>query len=251
MSRSLSSALSGSVTNSPVLPLWPSVMVHELQNRITVIKTYASMLPVALGGAGTVDASPPPAPQLAGLVARLTASVEGLEHLAQDLTELAQADDGEVVLQRRVFDVADLCRAVVAQRATAQPGVSVRLDLPEGPVQMQGDLTRLGQVLGNLLLNAGRNTSAGGEVALSLRRDGPQVVLAIHDDGESIPEGHLSLVFNPYYRARGGVKAGPGLGLYVCRLLVEAHGGQIEAESPAEGQGGCTVRVRLPVGRVE
>ena len=120
-------------------------------------------------------------------------------------------------------------------------------ELPESPVAVWADPDRIGQVLGNLIGNAIKFTPRGGRIALTGRREGGQVRVAVTDQGPGIPERDLEHVFEPYWQARRTARLGAGLGLKIAKGLVEAHGGRIWAES-APGRG-ATFSFTLPIAR--
>jgi signal transduction histidine kinase len=123
------------------------------------------------------------------------------------------------------------------------------LEIKEHSCQVAGDAKRLEQVLGNLLNNALKYSPAGGEI--TVRLDGTPndgVLLMIRDAGIGVPEGSAATIFEPFGRAANVAAAhlpGMGLGLYICREIVGAHGGRIWAESPGVGQG-TSLFVSLP-----
>ena len=130
---------------------------------------------------------------------------------------------------------------------------AVRLVLqpPAGPVQVAGDASQLRQVLGNLLDNGIRFTPSGGRVTVSIGIDGEcrEAVLTIADTGCGIDEEHLGRVFDRFYktdasRTHGETVRGGGLGLSICRSIVERHSGTIHVRSTVDR--GATFTVRLP-----
>jgi signal transduction histidine kinase len=123
--------------------------------------------------------------------------------------------------------------------------IEARNDLP--PVQ--ADVGRLLQVLLNLLGNALRYTPSGGQVTVSVGREGQQMVLKVHDTGIGIAAEHLPFLYERFYRvdkSRTSASGGSGIGLTIARHLVEAHGGHIWATSPGPGQG-STFSFTLPL----
>jgi CheY-like chemotaxis protein len=124
------------------------------------------------------------------------------------------------------------------------------MQVPDAPIWVDGDLTRLAQVIGNLLNNAAKYTPSGGHIELRAELVGDeQAVLCVTDDGIGIAAGMLTRVFDLFvqaddslHRAQGGL----GIGLSLVRKLVELHGGIIMAESPGLGRG-STFTVRLPL----
>jgi CheY-like chemotaxis protein len=121
--------------------------------------------------------------------------------------------------------------------------------MPDAPVWLDADLTRLSQVVSNLLNNAAKYTPDGGKIDLLARRDRDEVLITVSDNGVGIPSEMLPQVFDLFtqvgdnlHRAHGGL----GIGLALVKQLVEMHGGAIAAESAGPGKG-STFRLRLPV----
>jgi signal transduction histidine kinase len=110
------------------------------------------------------------------------------------------------------------------------------------------DSDRLEQVITNLIDNAVKYSPGGGEVRATVRREGHEVTIEVVDQGIGLPPGAAESIFEPFGRASNATVRhlpGMGLGLYICRNIVELHGGSIRAESPGEEQG-TTMRVCLP-----
>ena len=119
-----------------------------------------------------------------------------------------------------------------------------------GPVRVRGDRRRLAQVIDNLISNAIKFSPNGGAVDLNLERRDGIVVLEVADQGIGIAESERERLFERFFRARSALDRqipGTGLGLYISKAIVEAHGGRIEARS-VEGEGSAFV-VELPVDR--
>jgi CheY-like chemotaxis protein len=122
------------------------------------------------------------------------------------------------------------------------------VEVPTEPLTVQGDGTRLTQVIGNLLNNAARYTPAHGKIALRVSRDAEHVLISVQDNGRGLSPQSLSSVFEMFYQAgdSGVSGTGLGIGLTLAKKLVEMHGGSIAAESAGLGSG-CTFTVRLPL----
>lgn len=176
-----------------------------------------------------------------------------LGRLASDLLDLVRIEAGKLDLRRVPLGVeaalrlaADRFRAAAAAR-----GLRIQVDLPGGLPPVSADPARLDQVLDNLLSNALNALGPGGCILLGARAAAadalpgtvPGVELVVADDGPGIPAEHLPRVFEKFYRWGGG--EGTGLGLYVCRALVEAHDGRIAAESTPGA--GTRIRFWLPL----
>src|SRR5262249_30716411 len=128
-------------------------------------------------------------------------------------------------------------------------GHDLTLDVPDDPIYVDADETRLSQVFANLLNNAAKYTDRGGRIRLSLERQGSEAIVAVQDKRLGIPAHMLAQVFEMFTqvdrsleRAQGGL----GIGLNIVRRLVEMHGGTIVAESDGPGMGSRFI-VRLPV----
>lgn len=173
-----------------------------------------------------------------------------LERLVEDLRTLSLVEAGELPLDLAQIQPADLLRTVAARyRAAAeQKGVGLEAKPAENLPPIHADGDRLVQVLGNLVSNALRHTPENGQITLSAdSRDGA-LQIRIADTGPGIAAGDLPHIFERFYRAdksRQREGAGSGLGLAIARSLVEAHGGEIRAQSADSS--GTTMLVELPL----
>jgi two-component system, NtrC family, sensor histidine kinase KinB len=172
---------------------------------------------------------------------------ERLQGIVDDLLDLSRIQAGRMPLKLQPLSAADLLDdAVGALRSTADAAqVELRVVPPEAPVEVQGDEERVGLVLTNLVANAIRHTASGGWVELSTSSSGKQVRFEVKDNGEGIAREHLDRVFEKFYRVPGGRSEGVGLGLYISREIVEAHGGTIGVSS--EPEQGSTFWFTLPM----
>ena len=174
-----------------------------------------------------------------------------LVRLIDDLLDVSRVSSGKIELRKQTIEAADVIRAALE---TSRPLIdsnknSLTLDIPEDPIWLHADLTRLAQVLGNLLNNAAKYTPEGGGIALSLRSEGDDALIAVADTGIGIPAHMQSEVFQLFAqvehhldRARGGL----GIGLALVKQLVVLHGGAVRAHSAGEGKG-SVFTVRLPL----
>ncbi len=149
--------------------------------------------------------------------------------------------------ERAPVDLTALARREVERsKTTAHDGVDVLVVAADREQLVMADERRLSQVLRNLLTNATRHT-AHGSVTVSITRDGDEVVVAVTDTGDGIPEADLPHIFERFYRAdsaRAAKTGGAGLGLAISKTIVEDHKGSMFAES-ASGHG-ATVGFRIP-----
>jgi two-component system, OmpR family, sensor histidine kinase KdpD len=123
---------------------------------------------------------------------------------------------------------------------------SIQIELPETLPVLSVDPVLFEQVLVNLLENASRYTPTGSPLEIAARKDDTLVVIEIRDSGRGFAPGTEERVFEKFFRGDHGAGSGAGLGLPICRAIVEAHGGIIIAENRTTG--GALVRIRLPLG---
>jgi signal transduction histidine kinase len=173
-----------------------------------------------------------------------------LVRLIDDLLDVNRITHGRLELKLARVDLGQAARqAVESTHATIEAaGHALSFDYPAAPLTVQADLTRLVQVISNLLNNAARYTPAGGRIELALAREGSHAVIRVRDSGIGIAANMLDRIFDMFQRgARGEVPAGGlGIGLSLAKRLVELHGGAIEARSAGHGQGSEFI-VRLPL----
>jgi len=203
---------------------------HELQTPLTIIK---GEIEVALR-----------APRSPGEYQEVLASsleeIERINRLVEGLLLLARADSGVLRLDLQPVDLLKLVAEVATQlqRKASDRGVSLSLTAPE-PVTVCGDRDQLARLFLNLVDNAIKYTPAGGEVALSLRRDGSEATVEVADTGIGLSPEEQAQIFTRFYRAakaRSQSGGGAGLGLCIAQSIAAAHGGKIEVKShPGQG----------------
>ncbi|MDQ2810257.1 MAG: HAMP domain-containing histidine kinase [Chloroflexota bacterium] len=207
---------------------------HELRAPLTLIQGNLALLqtPDALN-----------ATEHRQVLGELAEEVQRLAGLVNNLLALARADAGQPIRQEVVELDAVVAQAYPRLRALAPPGL-VRLRALE-PVWVRGDSDRLAELLMILGENAVRYTPAGGQVDLSLARDGATAVLRIADTGIGIAPVDLPHIFERFYRganARTMRREGTGLGLAIARWIAELHGAALTVESRPGSGTTCTVR---------
>jgi heavy metal sensor kinase len=216
---------------------------HELRGPLAAMQ---SSLEVAISQDRSSD-------QYRDTLADVLEEARHLSKLANDLLLLAETGDAVPAPARERVDLAAVARQTVAMFAGAAEDRSVGLSIDAAAtVPVAGETPQLRQVFGNLLDNAIRFTPSGGKVTVSIATDADrrQAVATVADTGCGIPAEHIDRVFDRFYktdasRTRGTEARGGGLGLAICRSIVERHGGVITVTSPAGG--GTTFTVRLPL----
>jgi signal transduction histidine kinase len=201
-------------------------VAHELKNPLTVIHGYANHL--------LSEPSTPEGTRRA--LAAILAHSERLIGLVEHLQDASRLETGSFRIQPRLCEGAALLKeaAESAELEAARRGVRLRWSgSVERPLAVRADPQRVAQVLANLVGNALKFTPTGGAVELSAQRDGSFVRFTVSDTGPGISAADLPRVFERFYQAGGApVSQGLGLGLAICKGLVEAHGGRIWADSP-------------------
>jgi two-component system CheB/CheR fusion protein len=179
-----------------------------------------------------------------------------LTHLVDDLLDIARVSRGKILLRRERLDLVETVRATVEdQRQDLEAaGLEVVLDLPGAPLQVEGDPTRISQMVSNVLNNAGKFTEPGGRITVAVREPAPgAAAVVVRDTGIGMEPELLARAFEPFSQAERGPdrgRGGLGLGLALVKALIEMHGGAVDAASPGPG-GGTEVTLRLPLAAAE
>lgn len=230
-----------------------SIVSHELQTPVAIIKSYAATL-------GRVDADWP-----AETVQRVTHNIEEecdrLTRLITDLLDLSRIQAGRIAMRMVAVDLPELAREVVEQLMSRSPKHALRCSFPRTFPMIQGDADQLRRALTNLVENAVKYSPLGGEVLVvgevpipvrdALGRPIPRHVLVrVMDQGAGIPAGEEERIFERFHRADTRLSrttAGVGLGLYITRTIVAAHGGRIWAENVPPPGHGAIFSMALPL----
>jgi signal transduction histidine kinase len=210
---------------------------HDLKNPLGVIQSLATLL--LEGDAGELTG------KQADLVRRIHASTRHVITFALNIIDAARIDTGRLVLHRTPVNVGDLIEdaLLLARSACEIKGLTLKPWVEPGLPVAHIDIGQMERVISNIVGNAIKFTPTGGQVALSVRRAGEQMVLAVQDTGPGISAKEVPKIFEQY-RLRGNRADGSGLGLFIVKAIVEAHGGVVAIDSVV----GCgtTVTVQLP-----
>jgi PAS domain S-box-containing protein len=218
-----------------------ATLAHELRNPLAPIRTGLDLLRMA-----------PRDPEAAGRVhAMMDRQLGHLIHLVDDLLDIARITRGRIELKKEAVDLATIVHMALETSAALieSHGHRLEVELPEEPLPLEADVTRMVQVLSNLLNNAAKYTPSGGRVTLAAWREDGHAVVAVSDSGIGIPPDAIGSVFEMFTQVRGSLdraQGGLGIGLSLVRRLVELHGGRVSAFSAGRGQG-STFTVRLPL----
>jgi signal transduction histidine kinase len=215
-------------------------VAHDLRNPLSALKLSAETV--------RPDRPLPPEEKVRERFAVIARQVERVGRMVEDLLDTARIEAGQLELRLEEQDLRGVVRDTVALHEGVSPAHELVLQVPEVPVPVRCDATRISQVLNNLLSNAIKYSPQGGHVRAELTATPDAAWIAVKDQGVGIPATERESIFEPFRRssATRDTIPGVGLGLAVSRRIIEAHGGHIEVES---GQGaGTTFRVRLPLG---
>ena len=228
---------SHSEANATLTPQeFAAITSHDLRNELSVVSVNAALLQ---SGAGTRAGD-----GYLVCVGNIQRAVAHMDHLVSDLLDLARIDVGKLKVNPQVEDVVRVTReSVESFRAVAgTKSVSLRAVLPQAQLPARIDPPRIHQVLSNLLVNAIRFSPEKSEVRVEAHCDNRFITVEVCDSGTGIPAGQLKVIFERYAQLKNspgrgaGVRGeGLGLGLYIARWIVDAHGGRIWARNNADG----------------
>ena len=218
-----------------------ATLAHELRNPLAPIRTGLDLLRMAPGDTAATK-------RVHGMMAR---QLGHLIHLVDDLLDIARITRGKIELKKEAVPLHTVVGMAVETSAALVEahGHRLEVDLPPDPLELEADVTRLVQVLANLLNNAAKYTPHGGTIRLAAWREDGHAVIAVSDNGVGIGPEAIGSVFEMFTQVRGSLdraQGGLGIGLSLARRLVELHGGRVSAFSGGEKQG-STFTVRLPL----
>jgi PAS domain S-box-containing protein len=217
-----------------------AMLAHELRNPLAPIRNAAQILRV-YGKSND---------QLDWARSVIERQARHLTRLVDDLLDVSRIVRGQIALERTNLDVNDIVQSAVETSLplVRERGHRLKVTTPALPIHVEGDLTRLAQVIANLLNNAAKYTNEGGEIHVTAAQEGNRAVVRVRDSGVGIPQALLPHVFDLFTqgertldRSQGGL----GIGLTLVKRIVDLHGGEVEAASAGPGQG-STFTVRLP-----
>lgn len=228
----LARALSGRGQGNEVL----SMVSHDLRSPLNVI---------SLNTESIVATTMEPATRTSANA--IMRGIARMERLLCDLLDLARIESGTLSIVRRQHDVGALLLEVLRtyQPMFAGRNITFTIDMPADSIDAFFDHDRIVQLLSNLLGNAMKFTPGGGAVTLRAERQANHVAFALHNDGAGISAAALPHIFERFWQIDSNARRGLGLGLNICRTIIEAHGGQIWAES--EVGKGALFRFTLPI----
>jgi signal transduction histidine kinase/ActR/RegA family two-component response regulator len=217
-----------------------ATLAHELRNPLAPIRTGLDLL----------ARSPEPEVQqrTLGVMHR---QITHMVRLIDDLLDVSRITRGKFELKRQRIHLASALSAAIeaSKPLIDRKQQTLRVEAADESLWLDADLTRVAQVIGNLLNNASNYTPSGGLIELSAQREQGEVVIRVRDNGIGVPPDRLEDVFEMFSQLNGALETsqvGLGIGLALVRSLVEMHGGSVSAESEGPGKG-STFSVRFPL----
>ena len=216
-----------------------ALLGHELRNPLAPIVTSLELL----RSRSSLDDEVQRACQT------LDRQVAHLTRLVDDLLDVSRITSGKIELRRQRYPLGEILDRAVALSQPQFDQRNERLELevsePDRDIPLELDITRMVQVISNLLLNAAKYSDPGSTVRLRARRDGSEVVVTVADEGRGIDPDMLPRIFGSFVQVKTG-GGGLGVGLTLARRLIEMHGGSILARSQGVGRG-SEFEVRIPI----
>jgi light-regulated signal transduction histidine kinase (bacteriophytochrome) len=204
-----------------------AVVSHDLRNPMTIIIMQCGMMQRLVArdeGKHTV--------RMNAALDTMEGATGRMNALIADLLDKSKLDAGQYPLERKPLDVVDLLEQACALLVTLTSHKNIELNCTSAQgLSFDADPQRLFQVLSNLLGNAIKFTPAGGRIDVTAWQVDDKVLISVRDNGNGIPAAHIPHIFERYWSTREGNPNGSGLGLYICRAIVGAHGGELWAQS--------------------
>lgn len=202
------------------------VVSHELRGTLVVIAMHAALLVRQSAG----DES---GRRVIAHADKIQRSVTRMKRLIDDLVDLASIEAGRLKITIRRDDIARLAREAVElfQPVVAAKGVELMLEAPGDSVPAKIDRERILQVITNILANAVKFTPEGGKIVVRVEPKGEHVRLSVSDTGSGVPEDKLNVIFERFRQVAADDPRGVGLGLFIAKSIIDAHGGKIGADS--------------------
>jgi two-component system sensor histidine kinase KdpD len=177
------------------------------------------------------------------LLESIEEEAERLSRLVTNLLDMTRLESGRVCVRREWHPLEEIVGAALTRLGRVLEGRQVTTELPSS-LMVSADDVLLEQVIWNVLENAAKYTPKGSPIAITARGENGGVTIEIADSGPGFAPGEEQRIWNKFYRGRSEGTRGAGLGLAVCRAIVVAHGGRIEAKNLP--QGGAVIRIWLP-----
>lgn len=219
-----------------------SALAHDIKSPLGLIMGYAEYLAACLE-------ERPEAKEYLEYLSHIQNNAERIVKLVTGFLDTSKLEAG-FSMERQPIDLNRIIREVGQQQmiTLSKKNLELNVDFDDRLPEIMGDAAQLDRALWNLVSNAIKFTPQGGKITVISRKDDNYVCVQVKDTGMGIPQDELPLLFSEFRRLKGSGKVeGTGLGLFIVKMIVEAHGGNVDAVSK-EGQG-STFAIRLPIDR--
>jgi PAS domain S-box-containing protein len=218
-----------------------STLSHELRNPLAPLTNAAQLIRMAAGGHADIEYP----------LKVIERQAELLRRLVDDLLDMSRLGEGKVQLRRGRIAIQEVVRQAVDDTSALvkERGHAIETIMPDEPIAVDGDPSRLAQVFVNLVTNAAKYTPSGGRISVQATVEGDEVVVKVADNGVGIPHDMLPGIFDLFTQVESSrplSRGGMGIGLSVVKDLVALHGGNVQVRSEGEGKG-SEFTVRLPL----
>lgn len=218
-----------------------ATLAHELRNPLAPLRNAAQIL--QMNGAES--------PEMVWAQEVIDRQVRVMTRLIDDLLDISRINQGKIELRKELIKFDDVLSGAIetSRPLIEEMGHELKVQLPNKPIVLEGDLTRLSQVFQNLLNNAAKYMDRGGLIEIQAELENQNVVVSIKDRGIGIPEDKIGSIFEMFSQIEDAIsrsQGGLGIGLSLVKRLVEMHGGLVHARSEGSGKG-ATFIVQLPV----
>ena len=215
-----------------------AMIAHELRSPLTPIINYAHIVARPNQRRETIERG----------TSIIISQAWRLSRLVSDLLDSSRLTSGQFSLVCNPCDAVKLVKETVEQLRPIAPYHTFVIDVPDSPLIGNWDYGRLQQALGNLIDNAIKYSPEQTTITIRACCIPGKVSISVHNQGQNIPFAEVDQLFRPYSRlAASSRQKGTGLGLYITKSIIEAHGGKLQLEHPAEEQQGSTFTFDLPL----
>jgi two-component system, chemotaxis family, CheB/CheR fusion protein len=211
---------------------------HELKTPMAALHGYLQLIERSLSSGGSAN--------LELYTARALGQTRRMGELVERLFDVSRIQSGQLDLLVESIDLVEVVRSAIDVSEGLRDAPPINLSRAPRALKLEGDAGRLEQVFVNVLGNAVEHAAGTPTIDVSVRRAGRSAIVEIRDKGAGIASAELPLVFQPYVRLGAQQSAGLGLGLYLAREIVTAHGGSIDIAS--RRRQGTTITIKLPIG---
>jgi len=214
-----------------------AMIAHELRSPLTPIINYAQLIARPNQKRESIERGS----QI------IVSQAWRLARLAKDLLDVSRLSSGQFTLKCAPCDLTEVIREIVEQARPVAPLHTFDLELPAAPLLGNWDGDRLQQAVGNLVENAIKYSDDETTITIKVWQSEERACISVHNAGASIPRSQIDLLFRPFSRLQSALpQDGTGLGLFIARSIVQAHGGELRLDELPEGQG-TTFSFDLPL----